>query len=52
MLVSQKIPFDGTWYYDTIYDEDVVVLDVEENKELLYLSVYEPESLEADEDTE
>lgn len=52
MLVSQKIPFDGTWYYDTIYGEDVVVLDVEENKELLYLSVYEPESLEADEDTE
>lgn len=48
MLVSQKIPFDGTWYYDTIYGEDVVVLDVEENKELLYLSVYEPEALETE----
>lgn len=49
MLVSQKIPFDGTWYYDTIYGEDVVVIDVEENKELLYSSVYHPEALEAEE---
>lgn len=46
MLVSQKIPFDGTWYYDTIYGEDVVVVDVEENARLLYQSVYEPQTLE------
>lgn len=47
VLVSQKIPFDGTWYYDTVYGEDVVVVDIEENASLLYQSVYEPQMLEA-----
>ena len=41
MLISQKIPFDGTWDYANKWDGSSIVIDLEENRQLLYSSIYE-----------
>ena len=41
MLVSQKIPFDGTWNYANKWDGSSIVINLEENRQMLYSSIYE-----------
>lgn len=41
MIVSQKIPFDDTWYYSNMWDGSSISIDLEENKNILYSTVYE-----------
>ncbi len=41
MIVSQKIPFDDTWYYSNKWDGSSISIDLEENKNILYSTVYE-----------
>lgn len=52
LLVSQKIPFDDTWHYASKWDGSSIVIDVEENKQLLYELLYEEQEEETTEDTE
>ncbi len=41
LLVSQQIPFDDTWSYDSsTSDGSIVAIDIDENKKLLYNSIY------------
>lgn len=46
LIVSQKIPFDDTWYYFTAWDGSSIGIDLEENARLLYSSIYEPQKEE------
>ncbi len=36
LLVNEKIPFDGTWWYSTQWDGSSISIDVEENKTQLH----------------
>ncbi len=49
LLVSQKIPFEDTWYYEDCWDGSSIAIDLEENKEILYNTVYKGEVLETEE---
>ncbi len=48
LIVSQKIPFDDTWYYFSAWDGSSIGIDVEENARLLYSSIYEPQEEKTD----
>ena len=41
LIVSQQIPFDGTWWYSTQWDGSSISIDLEENKQMLYSLLYE-----------
>ncbi len=41
LIVSQQIPFDGTWWYSTQWDGSSISIDLEENKQMLYTLLYE-----------
>ena len=48
LIVSQKIPFDDTWYYFSAWDGSSIGIDIEENARLLYSSIYEPQEEKTD----
>lgn len=49
LLVSQKIPFDDTWWYASKWDGSSIAINLEENQELLYKLLYEtPEEPKAE----
>ncbi|MGN0526757.1 MAG: LCP family protein [Acutalibacteraceae bacterium] len=41
LLVSQKIPFDDTWWYASMWDGSSIAINLEENQKLLYELLYE-----------
>lgn len=45
LLVSQKIPFDDTWWYSNQWDGSSISINLEQNKQMLYTLLYE-ESVE------
>ncbi len=49
LLVSQKIPFDDTWWYSSQWDGSSISINLEENKQMLYTLLYE-EPVEEDTD--
>jgi hypothetical protein len=51
LLISQQLPFDDTWWSVSKWDGDSIALNLSENRQLLYESIYEPELNEATEDT-
>lgn len=40
LVVSQKIPFDGTWWYESRWDGSSIIINLEKNKEILYNLLY------------
>ncbi len=42
LLVSQQLPFEDTWWYESKWDGSSICLNLDENRNLLYESVYEP----------
>lgn len=51
LIVSQKIPFDDTWWYETKWDGSSIVINLEKNREMLYDLLYgEPVEEETTED--
>lgn len=51
LIVSQKIPFDDTWWYETKWDGSSIVINLEKNREMLYDLLYgEPVEQETTED--
>ncbi|MBR2876875.1 MAG: LCP family protein [Clostridia bacterium] len=42
LLVSQQLPFDDTWWYESKWDGSSIAINVSENASLLYESIYEP----------
>lgn len=51
LLVSQQLPFDDTWWFESKWDGSSIALDLSENREMLYNSIYEPQEVEETEDT-
>ncbi len=53
LLVTQKIPFDGTWDYANRWDGSSIAIDLEKNREMLYDTLYgEPVEETTEEETE
>lgn len=53
LIVSQKIPFDDTWWYETKWDGSSIVINLEKNREMLYDLLYgDPIEEETAEDSE
>ena len=53
LLVSQKIPFDDTWWYSSQWDGSSISIDLEENREMLYTLLYEaPEEAAEEQSTD
>lgn len=53
LIVSQKIPFDDTWWYETKWDGSSIVINLEKNREMLYDLLYgDPVEEETTEDSE
>ena len=50
MLVSQKIPFDDTWWYSSQWDGSSISINLEQNKQMLYTLLYEEPVEETTED--
>lgn len=50
LLVSQKIPFDDTWWYSSQWDGSSISINLEENKQMLYTLLYEEQVEETTED--
>lgn len=42
LLVSQQLPFEDTWWFESKWDGSSIALDLSENREMLYNSIYEP----------
>ena len=42
LLVSQQLPFEDTWWYESKWDGSSIAISLSENRELLYNSIYEP----------
>ncbi len=42
LLVSQQLPFEDTWWYESKWDGSSIAIDLDENRNLLYESIYEP----------
>ncbi len=40
LLVSEKLPFDGTWWYSNEWDGSSISIDLEENRQILYDKLY------------
>ena len=52
LLVSQQLPFEDTWWIESKWDGEAVMINSSENRELLYNSIYDPEeSIEAEDTT-
>jgi hypothetical protein len=51
LLVSQQLPFEDTWWFESKWDGSSIALDLSENREMLYNSIYEPQEVEETEDT-
>lgn len=51
LIVSQQIPFEGTWWYSTQWDGSSISIDLEENKQMLYTLLYEEPVEETTEET-
>lgn len=51
LIVSQQIPFDGTWWYSTQWDGSSISIDLEQNKQMLYTLLYEEPVEETTEET-
>ena len=52
LLVSQKIPFDDTWWYSSQWDGSSISINLERNKQMLYTLLYEEPVEESTEETE
>lgn len=52
LLVSQQLPFEDTWWFESKWDGSSIALDLSENREMLYNSIYEPQEVEETEDTQ
>ena len=52
LLVSQQLPFEDTWWFESKWDGSSIAIDLEENRELLYESIYEPQTQIETEETE
>ena len=46
LLVSQQLPFEDTWWFESKWDGSSIALDLSENREMLYNSIYEPQEVE------
>lgn len=46
LLVSQQLPFEDTWWFESKWDGSSIALDLSENREMLYNSIYEPQEAE------
>jgi LCP family protein required for cell wall assembly len=42
LLVSQQLPFEDTWWFESKWDGSSIAIDFSENREMLYNSIYEP----------
>ncbi len=42
LLVSQQLPFDDTWWFESKWDGSSIAINTEKNREMLYNSIYEP----------
>ncbi len=51
LLVSQQLPFEDTWWFESKWDGSSIVLNLSENREMLYNSIYEPVFEETEETT-
>ena len=52
LLVSTQIPFEDTWWYEYKWDGSSIVLNLTENREMLYSLLYEDNTEEETESTE
>ena len=41
MMVSEQLPFEGTWWYSSQWDGSSISLNLDENRQLLYELLYE-----------
>ncbi len=48
LLISQQLPFDDTWHYESKWDGSSIVLNLTDNRELLYNSIYDPQEVAED----
>lgn len=46
LLVSQQLPFEDTWWFESKWDGSSIALDLSENREMLYNSIYDPQEVE------
>ena len=51
LLVSQQLPFEDTWWFESKWDGSSIAIDLTENREKLYSSIYEPVITEEAEET-
>lgn len=51
LLVSQKIPFDDTWWFSSQWDGSSISIDLEENRERLHTLLYEAPEVAAEEES-
>jgi len=42
LLVSQQLPFEDTWWFESKWDGSSIALNLSDNREMLYNSIYEP----------
>ncbi len=42
LLVSQQLPFEDTWWFESKWDGSSIAINFSENREMLYESIYEP----------
>ncbi len=48
LLVSQQLPFEDTWWFESKWDGSSIALNLSENREMLYNSIYEPQEVVED----
>lgn len=51
LLVSQQLPFEDTWWFESKWDGSSIAINLTENREKLYSSIYEPVITEETEET-
>ena len=52
LLVSQQLPFEDTWWFESKWDGSSIALNLSENREMLYNSIYEPQDVIEEDTTE
>jgi hypothetical protein len=52
LLVSQQLPFEDTWWFESKWDGSSIALNLSENREMLYNSIYEPQDIIEEDSTE
>lgn len=50
LLVSHQIPFDDTWWYSSQWDGSSISINLEQNKQMLYMLLYEEPAEETKDD--